>query len=143
MTVEEAKSAIKQFEAQIKSEGYTDQKEIDMQILATLGGMFIEDEIDVKQLNALMKLVGDGYELPEEFLAMSTEEQKANFFEESEDGGEENYSEDEVKEIEEEVVNEDKSKNNKGSVNDGKETNEDEDETEEDERKRAEKLFGM
>lgn len=143
MTVEEAKKALDQVRAQIKSDGTTDEQEIDNQMIAMLGGMFIEDEINVKQLDELLGLVGEGYHLPDDFLAMSTEEQKANFFDESEDGEEENYSKDEVKEIEEEVVNKDKSEDNNGSENDGKKTNESEDETEEEERKRAEKLFGM
>ena len=143
MTVEEAKKAIEQFRAQIKSEGYTDEEDIDTQIIATLGGMFIEDEIDVNQLNALMGLVGQGYELPEDFLAMSTEEQKANFFEEDvEDKGD--YSKDEVEDIEKDVVGKDtKDTNNSGNEDKKEDKNENADDDEEEERKKAKQLFGM
>lgn len=140
MTVEEAKKALEQFRAQIKSEGYTDEEEIDRQIIATLGGMFVEGEIDVNQLDELMGLVGEGYHLSDDFLAMSTEDQKANFFDEDENG-ENEYSDDDVEKIEKEVTGKDKSGSNEnGSDNNKKDVD---GETEEEERKRADKLFGM
>lgn len=81
MTIAEAKKALEEFRKSIKANGIEDEEEIDNQIIATLGGMFIEDEINVNQLDELLGLVGEGYHLPDEFLAMSTEEQKRNFFE--------------------------------------------------------------
>ncbi len=80
MKVEEAKMALDEVRNQLKKEGYKDENEIDRMMIAMLGGMFIEDEIDVNQLDALMGLVGKGYELPEDFKKLSTKEQKKNFF---------------------------------------------------------------
>ena len=80
MTLAEAKKALEEFRQSLIDEGYEDEEEIDMEMLATLGGMFVEDEIDVNQLNVLMGLVGEGYELQDNFLKLSTEEQKANLF---------------------------------------------------------------
>lgn len=80
MEVEEVKMALDKVRKQLKREGYKDEDEIDRIMIAMLGGMFIEDEIDVNELDALMGLVGKGYELPEDFKMLSTKEQKKNFF---------------------------------------------------------------
>lgn len=82
MTIEEAKKALEQIRKQLKDDGYKNEEEIDKAIITMLGGMFIDDLIDVNQLNALIGLVGKGYELPEDFLKLSTEEQKTSFFKE-------------------------------------------------------------
>lgn len=80
MEEEEVKMALDKVRKQLKREGYKDEDEIDRIMIAMLGGMFIEDEIDVNELDALMGLVGKGYELPEDFKMLSTKEQKKNFF---------------------------------------------------------------
>lgn len=130
MTVEEAKKALGAVRAQLKADGYKDEDEIDRVMIAMLGGMFIEDEIDVNQLDALMGLVGKGYELPEDFKKLSTEEQKKNFFKESDDD-DSDYSKEEVEEIEKAVVDK-KDKDDK-----------DDEDNEEKEREEAKKLFGF
>lgn len=65
MTLEEAKLAIDGF----KAKGITDEE-----IVATLYLMFQDDKLNVEELESLVGLVG--YELTEEFLNMSKEEQK-------------------------------------------------------------------
>lgn len=80
MTVDEAKNAIQE----LKSQGLTDEG-----IAASLYQMFKEDKIDLDQFGALVKLVG--YDLSEEFMAMSDDEKKnqdVGEFGMSDDGGE-------------------------------------------------------
>lgn len=70
MTFEEAKKAIDGF----KEDGRTDEE-----IVATFYLMFQDDKLNVKELGDLVGLVG--YELTEEFLNMSPEDQKTKVFE--------------------------------------------------------------
>lgn len=82
MTFEEAKKAIDGF----KEDGRTDEE-----IVATFYLMFQDDKISVKELGDLVGLVG--YELTEEFLNMSPEDQKTKVFEDdNEDDNEESSS---------------------------------------------------
>lgn len=75
MTFEEAKKAIDGF----KENGRTDEE-----IVATFYLMFQDDKINVEELKNLVGLVG--YELTDEFLAMSPEDQKTKVFEEEDEG---------------------------------------------------------
>lgn len=80
MTVDEAKSAIQE----LKAQGLTDEG-----IAASLYQMFKEDKIDLDQFGALVKIVG--YDLSDEFMAMSDDEKKnqdVGEFGMSDDGGE-------------------------------------------------------
>ena len=70
MTQEEAKKAIEE----LRTQGATDEN-----IVAAMYMMFRDGNIDVNQLADLVKLVG--YELTDEFMNMSPEEQKTKFFE--------------------------------------------------------------
>lgn len=74
MTVEETKRAF----AELKAQGQTDED-----ILATLYVMFADDKISLKELENLINVLG--YELTEEFKAMSPEEQKVNGYKEVDD----------------------------------------------------------
>lgn len=75
MTFEEAKKAIDGF----KEDGRTDEE-----IVATFYLMFQDDKLNVKELGDLVGLVG--YELTEEFLNMSPEDQKTKVFEDDNEG---------------------------------------------------------
>lgn len=120
MTVDEAKNAIQE----LKSQGLTDEG-----IAASLYQMFKEDKIDLDQFGALVKLVG--YDLSEEFMAMSDDEKKnqdVGEFGMSDDGGEgEGSSQDDSQD---DSKSDDNSSNdnpsNEGASNEG--SNDDEDE---------------
>lgn len=73
MTIKEAKEAISEMKAQGSSEE---------EIAASFYLLFVEDKIDVNQLNALVNLLG--YHLTDEFLAKDTEAQKKEGFKEKE-----------------------------------------------------------
>lgn len=65
MTVDETKSAIQE----LKAQGLTDEG-----IAASLYQMYTEDKIDLEQFGSLVKLVG--FDLSDEFMAMSDEDKK-------------------------------------------------------------------
>ena len=65
MTVDEARDAIQELRAQ----GLTDEG-----IAASLYQMYKEDKLDLDQFGSLVKIVG--YDLSDEFMAMSDEEKK-------------------------------------------------------------------
>lgn len=71
MTLEEAKKAFDQF----KSEGMTED-----QIAETLYLMFVDDKLNAAELKDLLGLIG--YELTDDFLDLSPEQQKHMFDEE-------------------------------------------------------------
>lgn len=74
MTIEEAKKGFDE----LKAQGMTEDE-----IVAILYIMFQKDEIDLDMFGELVKVLG--YELSEEFLAMSPEDQKTKGWEEVED----------------------------------------------------------
>lgn len=74
MTIEEAKKGFNE----LKAQGMSDEE-----IVAVLYLMFQNDEIDVEELGELVKVLG--YELSDEFLAMSPEDQKTKGWEETPD----------------------------------------------------------
>ena len=77
MTVKEAKEMIEELKAQGNSEE---------EIVAGFYMMFTEDKLTVDELQRLVELVG--YELTEEFLNMSPEDQKTKgWADDSEDNG--------------------------------------------------------
>lgn len=103
MTIDEAKNAIEE----LKSQDLTDEA-----IAASLYEMFKEDKIDLEQFDALVKLVG--YELSDEFKAMSDDEKKSQDVGEfgmSEDDEEDNSSDDEAASNDEQSNDEDNSNN--------------------------------
>lgn len=65
MTVKEVKEVIKS----LRKSGASDED-----IAGSFYMMFVNDKIDVNQLNALLNVLG--YHLSDEFLSLSTEEQK-------------------------------------------------------------------
>ncbi len=65
MTVKEAKMVINSF----KKEGFSNE-----QIIQSFAMMFINNEISIDELTALMHILG--YELGKDFLSLSTEQQK-------------------------------------------------------------------
>lgn len=73
MTLKEAQEAI----SEMKAQGGTDEE-----IAASFYLMFVEDKLNVDQLNALVNLLG--YHLTDEFLAKDTEAQKREGFKEKE-----------------------------------------------------------
>ena len=74
MTIEEAKKGFDE----LKAQGMTEDEMVSVLYL-----MFQDDAIDLKQFGELVKVLG--YELSEEFLAMSPEDQKTKGWEEVED----------------------------------------------------------
>lgn len=74
MTVKEAKKMF----AGLRAQGQTDED-----ILGTLYLMFADDRISLDELETLCNVLG--YELTEEFKAMSPEEQKVNGYKEVDD----------------------------------------------------------
>lgn len=147
MSVEEARSAIEELKAQgISEEG----------IAASLYEMFKADKIDLDQFEALVKLVG--YDLSEEFKAMSDEEKKnqdIGQFGMEGDGEEEDTEEDNSNSDADEEDN-----SNEDASNDEKEEEKEEnpfekydnkpsnnfdkkDEEEDDEEKEAKKMYGF
>lgn len=127
MTYEEAKKAIDGF----KESGRTDEE-----IVATFYLMFQDDKINVKELGDLVGLVG--YELTDEFLNMSPEDQKTKVFEDNEDSEEETKEEPAEKTVEDEKPETD----DKDSADEPKESTEkiEKDDTQEE---KALKLFGL
>ena len=134
MTQEEALKAIDE----LKAQGATEEN-----IVASMYMMFRNDEIDVNELSDLVKLVG--YELTDEFMNMSAEDQKTKFFEDE-------FSNEEIEDAKE--ITSEEAKENKESedtppqgnpVKDGddKEEPSDAKDDEEEERKQARKLFGL
>ena len=131
MTYEEAKKAIDGF----KESGRTDEE-----IVATFYLMFQDDKINVKELGDLVGLVG--YELTDEFLNMSPEDQKTKVFEEDEDSEEETVEETKKEPAKETVEDEKSETENKDSADEPKEPTEkiEKDDTQEE---KALKLFGL
>lgn len=125
MTREEAKQAIEE----LKAQGFSEDE-----MLLTFYTMFQDDKLNVDQLGNLVGLIG--YELSEEFLAMSPEDQKTKGYEEAEDA--ENLTKEEIEDAKE-VEPEEK---NNASEPKGEEAEETEDASEDDEEK-AKKLFGI
>lgn len=85
MTRDEAIEAIET----LKEQGETDQD-----IMSTFYRMFADDKLTLKEFSNLLNLLG--YELSEEFLSMSPEEQKTSGW--NEDDDEDEYDEDEYDE---------------------------------------------
>lgn len=85
MTRDEAIEAIET----LKEQGETDQD-----IMSTFYRMFADDKLTLKEFSNLLNLLG--YELSEEFLSMSPEEQKTSGWDEDDD--EDEYDEDEYDE---------------------------------------------
>lgn len=85
MTRDEAIEAIEK----LKEQGETDQD-----IMSTFYRMFADDKLTLKEFSNLLNLLG--YELSEEFLSMSPEEQKTSGWDEDDD--EDEYDEDEYDE---------------------------------------------
>ena len=129
MTFEEAKKALNSFKEKGRSEE---------DIAKTLYLMFVNDDIDVQDLGTLLGIVG--YELTDEFLNMSPEDQKTKVLE---DDNEESSSNEEPslnKESTEKTVEDEKPEtDNKESVDETKEPVESDDTQEE----KALKLFGL
>lgn len=114
MTREEAKQAIEE----LKAQGFSEDE-----MLLTFYTMFQDDKLNVEQLGNLVELIG--YELSEEFLAMSPEDQKTKGYEEVKD--EENLTEEEIEDAKE-VEPEEKEKTSEPSGDD---------------EEKAKKLFGI
>jgi len=108
MTIDEAKNAIEE----LKAQELTDEA-----IAASLYEMFKEDKIDLDQFDALVKLVG--YELSDEFKAMSDDEKK------TQDVGEFGMNEDES---DEDNSSNDEAASDEGASDDENNSNEDEEE---------------
>lgn len=158
MTIEEAKKGFDE----LKAQGMTEDEMVSVLYL-----MFQDDAINLKQFGELVKVLG--YELSEEFLAMSPEDQKTKGWEEVEDSeGEEDRASrgddkkgpegtEEAKEydkedpapiFEKDANNEDK-ENDMPEDEDSKEEDDDDDskkedsEDEEDDDTKARRLFGF
>lgn len=107
------------------------------EILAVLYKMFQEDKIDEAQLEALCAVLG--YELTEEFKAMSDEDKKTK-------GVEQAVDEEEVEEkVEDEIEEKEDEGKDKAEVEEKEEVEEksEDKDDEEDEEKKAKKLFGL
>lgn len=123
MTAEEAKKAFDE----LKAQGNTEQD-----ILGVLYLMFQDDKLTVEELGNLAKVLG--YDLTDEFLAMSPEDQKTKGWEETEEP-KEGVSEEEIEEAKEFGDDEKETET--------EEKEEDKEDKEEDEEKEARKLFGF
>lgn len=126
MTFEEAKKAIDGF----KEDGRTDEE-----IVATFYLMFQDDKLNVEELKNLVGLVG--YELTEEFLAMSPEDQKTKVFEDDDSEDESSLKEEakESSEDEKETKDSDKEPEEKPT--------EEKIESDDTQEEKALKLFGL
>lgn len=71
-----------------------EQGETDQEIMSTFYRMFADDKLTLQEFSNLLNLLG--YELSEEFLSMSPEEQKTSGWDEDDD--EDEYDEDEYDE---------------------------------------------
>lgn len=128
MTAEEAKKAFDE----LKAQGNTEQD-----ILGVLYLMFQDDKLTVEELGNLAKVLG--YDLTDEFLAMSPEDQKTKGWEETEEP-KEGVSEEEIEEAKE--FGEDEKETETEEKEEDKEDKK-ENKNEEDEEKEARKLFGF
>lgn len=123
MTVQEGKEMINE----LKASGWTEEE-----IVSGFYQLYVDDEINENELGDLVGLVG--YELSEEFLAMSPEDKKTKGW------AEEEVSED-VKEGEETTGEDTASEEDKEEPKE--EPKEDKEESEEEQRAKAKKLFGL
>lgn len=136
MTVDEVKGAINE----LKAQGLTEEG-----IAACLYEMFKEDKIDLEQFGALVKLIG--YDLSDEFMAMSDEEKKNQEVgqfgmddesDDSDEGDDEGAQEEPKEEPKQEEENPfEKNNNNPSNGFDKK------DDEESDEEKEAKKMYGF
>jgi len=134
MTVEEVKKAVDE----MKATGHDEED-----ILAALYIMFQNDEVDLETLEAIVHVMG--YELTDEFKAMSPEDQKSKGYE-MEEESEETEGKSEEEKFPEEKPEEKEEPEVKEEVDEEveeKEEKPDGEESEEDEEKRAMKLFGL
>lgn len=115
MTAKEAREAIDELMAQGETED---------EIIAVFYQMFIDDKLTLEEFGNLLGVMD--YELTEEFLNMSPEDQKTKGWEEDENEVKEDANEREAKDYEYEHENKNNNKND-----------------EEEERERARKLYGF
>lgn len=140
ITIQDAIQAMKEYQAQ--------DDVSDEEMVGILYSMFQADKLSLNEFGAMLD--GLGYELSEEFLNMSPEDQKTKLYEEEDNGNEaaEGVSQEEV---------EDAKEYGDGQTNDGDDANKKEEEKEEnpfkkdnnpqngndEERKEARKLYGF
>ena len=129
MTLKEAQEAIKE----LKAQGETEES-----MLAVFYQMFIDDEIDVDELGDLCQLIG--YELTDEFMNMSPEDQKTKGWEETEEETSKEEIEDAKEWDGEDEKDYDGDSNPNAKNNDNKNSKA---EPEESDDEKAKKLFGF
>lgn len=129
MTLKEAQEAIKE----LKAQGETEES-----MLAVFYQMFIDDEIDVEELGDLCQLIG--YELTDEFMNMSPEDQKTKGWEETEEETSKEEIEDAKEWDSEDEKDYDGDSNPDAKNNDNKNSKA---EPEESDDEKAKKLFGF
>jgi len=132
MTVEEVKKAVDE----MKATGHSEED-----ILAALYIMFQNDEIDVETLEAICHVMG--YELTDEFKAMSPEDQKSKGYETEEESEEAEGKTEEEKFPEEKPEGKPEEEVDEEVEEEKVEEKSEDGESEEDEEKRAMKLFGL
>lgn len=137
----------------LKAQGYSEED-----ILGSFYAMFADDKMSLEELEDIVKLLG--YELNDEFKALSPEEQKTKGYEEKEDEVKEGVTKEVVEDAKEITPNETKkevapaknadeeeekeAKKLFGLENNKKAKKEkDDDEDEDEEEKQAKKLFGL
>lgn len=134
MTVDEARNAIEE----LKAQGLTEEA-----IAASLYEMYKTDKLDIDQFGALVKLVG--YDLSDEFMAMSDEEKKNQEIGEfgmSEDEEEENDNSDTAQDNES-SDNDDASEEDEKEENPFEKYNSSKDEDDDEEKQEAKKMYGF
>ena len=127
MSVDEAKEAISEMRAQGNS---------DEEIAGAFYLMFVDEKLDVNQLNALVNLLG--YHLSDEFMAMDPEQQRTQGFTEQETP-EEGITPKQVEAAKDDETNPFKGEDDQPAEKKEPETSKDD---EEDEEEKAMKLFG-
>ena len=118
MTAKQAREAIEELKAQGETED---------DIISVFYQMFIDDKLSLEEFGNLLNIMD--YELTEEFLNMSPEDQKTKGWADDADEAEEGVSEEEVEDAREYNPKEDEE--------------DDEEEDEEKQRERARKLYGF
>jgi hypothetical protein len=136
MTVDEVKGAIQE----LKAQGLTEEA-----IAACLYGMYQEDKIDLDQFGALVKLVG--YDLSDEFMAMSDEEKKNQEVGQfgMDDSEQEDSEQEDSNEGAQEEPKKEEDENPFEKYNNNKPSNsfDKKDDDEDDEEKEAKKMYGF
>ena len=135
MTVDEARNAIEE----LKAQGLSEEA-----IAASLYEMYKTDKLDIDQFGALVKLVG--YDLSDEFMAMSDEEKKNQEIGEfgmSEEEEEEENDNSDAAQDNESSDNDDASKEDEKEENPFEKYNSSKDEDDDEEKREAKKMYGF